>query len=323
MLVKHTRRQFNTFLATGATSLILPRTSVAAAPDKQTFTYKRVGDLEIQADVYNSMPGKRRPTVIWIHGGALIVGHRSSVIPRFHERLLAAEWTVVLIDYRLAPETKLPAILEDVRDALRWVHDGGPERFGADPDRIAVAGGSAGGFLSLCAGFLAKSKPKAIVSFWGYGDVAGTWLSRPDPFYASQSAVPEEEARRAVGGMPLTGTEGPTMRSRFYLYCRQNGRWPLEVTGHDPDREPAAFDAFCPLRNVSKNYPPTLLVHGDKDTDVPYEQSVLMDRELARQGIEHELLTIAGGGHGLSGTEQTILNQTYDQAVDFLRQHID
>ena len=68
--VKHTRRQFNTFLATGATSLILPRTSVAAAPDKQTFTYKRVGDLEIQADVYNSMPGKRRPTVIWIHGGS-------------------------------------------------------------------------------------------------------------------------------------------------------------------------------------------------------------------------------------------------------------
>lgn len=135
--------------------------------------------------------------------------------------------------------------------------------------------------------------------------------------------MPEEEARRAVGGTQITGTEGPTIRSRFYLYCRQKGLWPREVTGHDPDREPTAFDAFCPLRNVSKVYSPTLLVHGDKDTDVPHEQSVLMDRELARRGVEHRLITIAGGGHGLSGTEPTILNETYDQAVGFSRQHFD
>lgn len=164
---KHTRRQVNGLVAAGAAALALPDLAFAAAGDKQIFTYKKVGDLEIQADVYNGMPGTRRPTVVWIHGGALIVGQRSGTMQRFHERLLAADWTVVSIDYRLAPETKLPAILDDVRDAFRWVHDEGSERFGADPDRICVAGGSAGGFLSLCAGFLVKPAPKAIVSFWG------------------------------------------------------------------------------------------------------------------------------------------------------------
>jgi fermentation-respiration switch protein FrsA (DUF1100 family) len=168
---------------------------------------------------------------------------------------------------------------------------------------------------------LANPKPKALVSFWSYGDVAGHWLSRPDAFYSSQPAVPEAEARGAVGEMPLTGTEGATARGRFYLYCRQKGLWPREVTGHDPERDPRAFDAFCPLRNISREYPPTLLIHGDKDTDVPYEQSVLMDRELARQGIEHRFITVAGGGHGLSGTDERVLNETYDRAVDFLRQY--
>lgn len=120
LLSPTTRRQFNSLAAVGAASLAMPG-AADAADDKQTFTYKTVDGLEIQADVYNAAPTPRRPAVIWIHGGALIVGHRSGVMARFHQRLLAADWTVISIDYRLAPETRLPAILEDVRDAYRWV----------------------------------------------------------------------------------------------------------------------------------------------------------------------------------------------------------
>ncbi len=289
----------------------------------QTFTYKKAEGLEIQADVYNAgKSGSRRPTVIWIHGGALIVGNRTGVSGPLQKRLLANDWTIVSIDYRLAPETKLPAILEDVQDACRWVREQGPQLFGVDPERIAITGGSAGGYLTLCAGFLAKPAPKALVSFWGYGDVAGEWMSRPDPFYAAQPAVPKDEAYAAVGKQPLTGADGKSNRGRFYLYCRQRGIWSREVTGHDPDREPKAFDAFCPLRNVSAAYPPTLFVHGDRDTDVPYEQSVLMDKELARLGVEHELLTVRGGGHGLVGVEPAVADQAYDRAVEFLKKHL-
>ena len=318
-----TRRDFTRLAALGAASLAAPKLAMAAvAGDKQTFVYKKAGELEIKADVYNAAKTGRRPTVIWIHGGALIVGNRAGLIGKFHERLLSADWTVVSIDYRLAPETKLPAILEDLQDACRWVRDEGPKLFGVDRERIAISGGSAGGYLTLASGFLVKPRPKALVAFWGYGDIAGAWLSRPDPFYAAQGAVPKEEALAAVGREPLAGAEGKHNRGQFYLYCRQQGLWPREVAARDPDREPAAFDAFCPLRNVTADYPPTLLVHGDNDTDVPYEQSVLMDRELKRHDVEHEFITIDGGGHGLAGVPAEVAERAYDQAVEFLRKRL-
>ncbi len=317
------RREFARLTAAGAVALARPLHSRAEQTEKQTFTYKKADGVEIKADVYHAASsGSRRPTVIWIHGGALILGNRAGVIARFHERLLAKGWPIVSIDYRLAPETKLPAILEDVEDACRWVREQGPKLFGADAERIAISGGSAGGYLTLSTGFRVEPRPQALVSFWGYGDVAGAWYSQPDPFYAAQPAVPKDEAYAAVGKQVITGVEGKSDRGRFYLYCRQQGLWPREVTGRNPDREPKAFDPFCPLRNISPKYPPTLLIHGDRDTDVPYEQSVLMNRELARNDVEHELITVRGGGHGLAGVEPAIADEAYDRAVEFLAKHL-
>jgi len=77
---------------------------------------------------------------------------------------------------------------------------------------------------------------------------------------------------RVPGGADLLGrTEG---FFKWQNLRRQNGLWPKEVAGFDPDKEPRAFDRFCPIRNVTKDYPPTLLLHGDNDTDVPHQQSV-------------------------------------------------
>src|SRR5258708_16420235 len=89
------------------------------------------------------------------------------------DKLVNAGYVVVSIDYRLAPETKLPAILEDVEDACKWVRDKGPGLAHIDPKRIAVMGGSAGGYLTLTAGFRANPPPQALVSFWGHVDLAG------------------------------------------------------------------------------------------------------------------------------------------------------
>ena len=71
------------------------------------------------------------------------------------------------LDYRLAPESKLPAILSDVEDAFRWIRGEGAARFGIDPNRIAVTGGSAGGFLTLCAGFRVQPAPRSLVASAG------------------------------------------------------------------------------------------------------------------------------------------------------------
>jgi dipeptidyl aminopeptidase/acylaminoacyl peptidase len=174
------------------------------------------------------------------------------------------------------------------------------------------------------AGWRLKPRPRALAAFYGYGDIAGEWYSRPDPFYCRQPAVTVEEARRVVGGPTLSESDAND-RFRFYLYCRQQGLWPREVAGHDPDTEPRAFDALCPLRNVTRDYPPTLLLHGDQDTDVPYQQSVLMAEALARHGVEHSLMTVAGGGHGFDGANGGLQDpanaRRFASMLDFLQRH--
>jgi acetyl esterase/lipase len=226
----------------------------------------------------------------------------------------------------LAPEVKLPAIVEDVEDAFRWLRDQGPRVLHIDPDRLVVAGGSAGGYLTLLTGCRIKPRPTALVAYWGYGDVDGDWYTKPSEHYRNQAPlVAKDEAYRAVGAKVLTGTtnsEAQKARGRFYLYLRQNGLWTKEVTGLDPAGQRRKLDPFCPVRNVSAEYPPTLLIHGTEDTDVPYEQSAAMAKELARHRVPHELVTVKGAGHGLAGSDKERVDEAHEQAHVFIRRHL-
>jgi acetyl esterase/lipase len=145
---------------------------------RESHTYKVAEGQELQLDVIGVHPGEHRPCVIWIHGGGLIFGSRK-VSPRdsLVRALLARDLVVVSIDHRLAPEAKLPAIVQDVRDAWRWVHESGPAVLGIASDRIAIAGASAGAYLSLMAGYMFEPRPRAVASFFGFGDI--TALGRP------------------------------------------------------------------------------------------------------------------------------------------------
>jgi dipeptidyl aminopeptidase/acylaminoacyl peptidase len=90
-------------------------------------------------------------------------------------------------------------------------------------------------------------------------------------------------------------------RHPFYLYCRQNGFWPQEVTGHDPRIDKKWFTEYEPIQNITPEYPPTILLHGQSDTDVPFQQSLLMSEELQRKGVDHELISNPEWGHGFDG----------------------
>ncbi len=300
---------------------------LANVPLKRTYIYKRVGDCAIKADVYRLPGDEVRPALLWIHGGALIAGDRRGgalIHSDELQRLLEAGFVVVSIDYRLAPETKLKGIVEDLKDGYRWLRTRGPGLFRIDPGRVAVAGGSAGGYLTLMSGFCLRPRPRALVAFYGYGDIAGDWYNRPDPFYSRQPAVPKEEAYAVVGGPALS--ENPSDdRYRFYLYCRQHGLWTREVTGIDPDKQPRALDPYCPVRNVTPEYPPTMLLHGTEDTDVPYQQSALMAEALSKQGVEHVFITVEGGGHGFNGAHGGLKDpanaERFQRVLEFLKRH--
>src|SRR4029078_3244200 len=66
----------------------------------------------------------------------------------------------------------------------------------------------------------------------------------------------------------------------------------------------------------------TLLIHGDKDTDVPYEQSQLMTAELKKNGVEHQFITVAGAEHGLAGGKPDEIQAVNKAAVEFLRKYL-
>lgn len=294
---------------------------------KKTHVYKTVGDVKIQADVYRPDDAKVRPVVVWIHGGALINGSRNSVPKQLMDLARAEGYALVSLDYRLAPEVKLPDIIDDVKDAFAWLHREGPKQLHIDPGRLVVTGGSAGGYLTLMTGFAVKPRPTALVAYWGYGDVDGDWYTSPSEHYRKASPlVSKDEAMGAVGAKVLTGTEGGTdeakTRGKYYLYLRQNGLWTREVTGFDPEKDSKKLDAYCPVRNVTSEYPPTLLVHGTEDTDVPYELSAAMEKELARNKVPHELVTVRGAGHGLSGGDRKLVEEAHSRAVAFIRQHL-
>jgi acetyl esterase/lipase len=310
-------------------------TGSEATFSKATYTYKRVGECDIKADVYRR-PGKDfRAAIVWIHGGALIFGDRSTLRPDQLQRYLQAGYAVVSIDYRLAPETKLPEILEDLGDAYQWVREKGPELFWIDRDRIALVGNSAGGYLTLMAGFSVTPHPKALVSFYGYGDIAGEWTIRPDPHYLTLERVTKEEAYKVVGGKVLS--ESPIFpRVVFYNYTRQNGLWPREVAALDPDKEREKLEQFSPIRHVTKEYPPTLLLHGDKDTDVPFEESVRMAATLKQVGVPHQFIRMHNYDHLFDvfptgwttrdaeplGLKDPKVAAAYDVVMAFLRKHV-
>jgi acetyl esterase/lipase len=308
----------------------LPGAQPPVTPGTQTYVFKRVGPLEIKADVVPATGfAGPRPVVVWIHGGALISGTRArdfrteqgGWLWRLHEQHGVV---LVSIDYRLAPETQLPAVIEDVVDAFRWIREQGSALFQANPARIAVAGSSAGGYLTLMAGCRVQPRPVALVSLWGYGDLIGPWYSEPSPHARHHTLKPSAaEAWRQVAGPPIADVKDRRGNGQaFYQFCRQHGIWPWAVSGWNPFREPEKFHPFMPLKNIARDFPPTLLVHGQVDTDVPHEQSELMAAEFQRIGVEHRFISVPNGEHGLRGGDPALIDQAFRAAGDFLRNHL-
>jgi acetyl esterase/lipase len=230
-------------------------------------------------DVYLPAPpaaGARSPAVVWIHGGGWTGGEKGE--ERAKEicgTLAGAGYVAVSINYKLGNDA-WPQNLFDCKDAVRFlrVHAG---EYRVDPDRIAVAGGSAGGHLALMVGFTAGQKE----------------------FEPAAPGVAVSDAVRCI--IDLYGptdllTHGQTDEKGEPTPIRKLMVKSLAAFGVTSD-EAELLRAASPVEHVAKHVPPVLILHGRADTTVDFSQSEKLERLLRERGVEHEFIPIDGIGH--------------------------
>lgn len=241
------------------------------------------GYRPLTLDLY--MPARRggpRPLIVFIHGGGWTGGHtrHSGALADFPAALaqLAREGFVVAsLEYRLADEARFPAQLQDVRAALRFLK-GNAERYGIDPARTGVWGGSAGGHLAALAALSCGDRAldvagteaaagsecvQAAAIWYGVFDFAAMAAGRPN----GQDAA----------GVRLLGC---TQACSAADYGRASGLTYLD--GRDP---------------------PFLLIHGEGDRTVPVAQSRLAEQRFKAAGVPVETIYIPGVDHSFIGAD--------------------
>lgn len=295
-----------------AASVAIAAPSLAPAPEKTSVVYRMVDEHPVRVDVHRLPDDQLRPVIVYFHGGALIKGSREAIFPEIMAMAKEGGYAIVSFDYRLAPETKLPEIVGDLEAGFAWLEREGAQRFKLDMNRMIVAGNSAGGYLALVAGYRSKRKPKAILSLNGYGRLNEDWYSKPNPHpeYTGKK-IDAKEAEAQVEDRIISNEKHQSKdRSMLYMYYRQNGLWPREVSGFDADME-ARLLPYEPARNITPDYPPVFLMHGTGDQDVPYEESVNLTKELGRNGVPYIFMGIEGAGHGFKGGDANQLMRSY------------
>jgi acetyl esterase/lipase len=221
------------------------------------------------------------PLIIWVHGGAWKGGSKDNC-PAL--RYLQSGYAVASINYRLSQHAIFPAQIEDCKAAIRWLRTHAKE-YQLDPNRFAAWGSSAGGHLVALLGtsgdvksfevgenLAFSSRVQAVVDFFGPTDF--TQMSK----YAPANGPFDHDAADSPESLLIGGA------------IQQN-------------KDKAA--KASPLSYVSQDDPPFLIMHGDKDNLVPYQQSELLRDALQKAGVPVTLKIIEGAGHGFGGPEIT------------------
>ena len=143
---------------------IASRDVTAAVQEIKNITYVRYGKRVLQLDLYLPKPNKgaQKPAIVFVHGGGWRVGYRTNFAP-FAIAMAERGYVAATISYRLSPEAKYPAAIQDVKAAVRWLRSNA-KKYDVNPAQIAVSGGSAGGQIASLMGMtnrLEKFDPQA------------------------------------------------------------------------------------------------------------------------------------------------------------------
>lgn len=180
--------------------LLAPALAFAMSPTREGIVYGEVGGVKLTLDYYEASGPTPHPIVIIIHGGGYISGTSRNGSEAYCADFLApAGYAVFSINYRLAPEYPYPAAVEDVVRAIRYLRFHAPE-WNADAHRIALVGGSAGGYLSNMVGLMNApgADVQAVVTLFGPSDFRGKPLSEHQHAFLDAS-IKEKGLDAALG----------------------------------------------------------------------------------------------------------------------------
>jgi len=216
------------------------------------------------------------PLVVWVHGGAWLGGNKNNCPPA---QLLKYGFAAASINYRLSQHAIFPAQIEDCKAAIRFLR-ANAGRYNIDPNHIGVWGASAGGHLVALLGTTGdvndfdkgpnpqfSSNVQAVCDFFGPTD----FTKMSDFESIMNHDAPEAPEAKLIGGPVQDNKEA----------CKRAN----------------------PITYISKDDPPFLICHGDKDNLVPHNQSVLLDEALKKAGVDVTFHTVEGGGHGFRNPE--------------------
>ncbi len=233
----------------------------------------RYGSRRAQvADVYTARAGPSEegtaPMLLYVHGGGWVLGFRRWQGRILFRALLARGWTVVSMEYRLAPFATWPSHIIDVKRAIAWIR-AHPELVPGDPARLAISGNSAGGHLAT----LAALTP-------------GLATYQPE-FPAADTSV--------AACLSFYGVYDILDRRRRWAHPGLKRLWELLIVKRSLARDPEVFRLASPLEHIAdgRPRPPLMLVHGTHDSLVPPEGGA----DLATLAPEVDVLMVPGAQH--------------------------
>ena len=273
----------------------------AGAKAERDIVYARIGDRELLLDLYLPPKGPAPlPVIVWVHGGGWRSGSKGSAGQA--RPMLDRGYAVVDVGYRLSGEAIFPAQVEDCKAAVRWVR-ANAAKYSFDPDRIGAWGSSAGGHL---------------VAFLGTAGNVREFDTAANTKYSSRvQAVCDWFGPTDFLQMDKHSLEGSRL-----IHDAPNSPESLLVGGPIQD-EPyrAIVRKANPITYVTKDDPPFLIMHGDKDMSVPLHQSELLYDALKKAGVEATLYVVKGGGHGLRGGEESS-EKLFEIVANFFDKHL-
>jgi acetyl esterase/lipase len=238
-------------------------------------------------DVYVPKGDGPFPLILWVHGGGWEGGSKDGGGPVVN--LVGRGYVVASTNYRLSRHAPFPAQIHDVKGAVRYLR-ANAKKYKIDPDRIGVAGASAGGHLVALLGTSGDVKELE-------GDVGPKGVSS-----RVQCVIDFFGPTDLLKLSPANAKENPVTRL---------------LGGSTKDKRELAVSAN-PITYVSKGDPPILIVHGDKDPVVPLSQSELLHDALKKAGVDATLKVVPEAGHG-NGIFTPELAKEY---VEFFEKHL-